>query len=509
MNKSQLSKLVGMRLRLLPVPVGPNGTPLEDDWLIHELRDDAIVFQTVGGAHTVVVGHDSTYGYTSEPGRNTDIQKYGCIQLVAQIEIGRDGRVRVTPLPPRPSGTLLPSLIPLMLTDGSMARSFSWRGRDPVHLLSEEAPRQLGTFFVPLCDALRAETSREPEFQSRDRLNGDIVYELTPDHRARWQLLGGMGGQPGTAILVLTEAPARNATSPSVRQSSTPVPATRPPDVAVALLQLHKTGVHDILNVSAPVDPLQRDALQQHWIPLAQAWDAQVVAALKTLGCTPEEIHFVETFPLPTLRRIDFLYPMNSQWSISDIRRERLEKVIDRYLERPIFGVASAPQATTTTLAVFEWQEGDPADSRIEYRDWVNFVFRITGTKKERVRAFLEIARDGKPSASRRNAEIAGYDWHRHEVPDLRPGEQYAIPAILQLTEPVNLWLDEQRYNHLVTYEPDTLLPGSYLTDSAFLDGMHRQLLAPGTYRVRAVIAIGDSQHLVEHESDWRVVTVP
>ena len=80
MNKSQLSKLVGMHLRLLPVPVGPNGTPLEDDWLIHELRDDAIVFQTVGGAHTVVVGHDSTYGYTSEPGRNTDTQKYGCIR---------------------------------------------------------------------------------------------------------------------------------------------------------------------------------------------------------------------------------------------------------------------------------------------------------------------------------------------------------------------------------------------------------------------------------------------
>lgn len=84
-----------------------------------------------------------------------------------------------------------------------------------------------------------------------------------------------------------------------------------------------------------------------------------------------------------------------------------------------------------------------------------------------------------------------------------------AIPAILQLKEPVDLWLDEQRYNHLVTYEPDTVLPGSYLTDSAFLDGMHRQSLAAGTYRIRAVIAIGDSGHLVEHESEWRVVTVP
>jgi hypothetical protein len=65
-----------------------------------------------------------------------------------------------------------------------------------------------------------------------------------------------------------------------------------------------------------------------------------------------------------------------------------------------------------TSIGGSEWQEGDPADSRIEYRGWVNFGFRITGTKKERVRAFLEIARDGKPSASWRNAEIAGYDWH-------------------------------------------------------------------------------------------------
>jgi hypothetical protein len=184
--------------------------------------------------------------------------------------------------------------------------------------------------------------------------------------------------------------------------------------------------------------------------------------------------------------------------------------VIDRYLERPIFGLPFAPPAAApTTFAVFEWQDGDPGDSRVEYRDWVHFVFRIAGTKKERVRAYLEIARDSQKSTTRRQAEIAGYDWHRHEVPDLRPGDQYAIPAILQLKEPVNLWLDEQRYNHLVTYEPDTVPPGSYLTDSAFLDGMHRQPLAAGSYRIRAVIAIGDSDHLVEHDSEWRVVTVP
>jgi len=124
------------------------------------------------------------------------------------------------------------------------------------------------------------------------------------------------------------------------------------------------------------------------------------------------------------------------------------------------------------------------------------------------VRAHLEIARDGKASATRRKAEIAGYDWHRHEVPDLGPGDQYAIPVLMQLTAPVNLWFDEQRHSHIVWYEPDTLLPGVYYTDSAFLDGMRRQPLSKGTYRIRVVLGIGDTEHLVEYESDWRIITV-
>jgi len=89
MNKSHLAKLTGMHLRLLPVPIGPNGTPVEGDWLIQELRDDAIAFRTVAGTHTAVVGLDSTYGYTSEPGRDTSTTKHGCIQLLSQIEIRR------------------------------------------------------------------------------------------------------------------------------------------------------------------------------------------------------------------------------------------------------------------------------------------------------------------------------------------------------------------------------------------------------------------------------------
>jgi hypothetical protein len=56
------------------------------------------------------------------------------------------------------------------------------------------------------------------------------------------------------------------------------------------------------------------------------------------IGCEPSEVHFVHTFTLGTARRSDLKIPdLNSQWSICDMRRERLEKVIDHYSQRPIF----------------------------------------------------------------------------------------------------------------------------------------------------------------------------
>ncbi|HEX9659453.1 MAG TPA: hypothetical protein VGA18_04095, partial [Rhodothermales bacterium] len=96
MKKSEIEKWLGMHLRLLPVPIGPDGAPVEEDWLVRRHQGDATEFQTVSGAHAAVVGHDSIYGYTNEPGRDTATTKYGCIQLLAQVEIRRDGEARVT-----------------------------------------------------------------------------------------------------------------------------------------------------------------------------------------------------------------------------------------------------------------------------------------------------------------------------------------------------------------------------------------------------------------------------
>lgn len=107
--------------------------------------------------------------------------------------------------------------------------------------------------------------------------------------------------------------------------------------VAMRLLEHHHRVVHEILNVAPPTLD-QRGPLAAEWIPKAQQWDRDVVQAMRELCCTPDEVHYVETFPLPTTNRWDwFVWDMNCQWTISDIRRERLEKVIDRHLDKPIF----------------------------------------------------------------------------------------------------------------------------------------------------------------------------
>jgi hypothetical protein len=77
--------------------------------------------------------------------------------------------------------------------------------------------------------------------------------------------------------------------------------------------------------------------LQVEWIPKAQDWDARVERTMIDFGCDVADIEFVRDFPLPPLRTISFTYPMNSQWSITDVRREKLECVLDALLGRPTF----------------------------------------------------------------------------------------------------------------------------------------------------------------------------
>ena len=124
------------------------------------------------------------------------------------------------------------------------------------------------------------------------------------------------------------EAPARQ----SDRASSVERDA-----ICRALLELHDTGVHKILNAARAPQHL-RDSYPLEWLRKAQQWDADVRRVMVEIGCEPGEVQFVHTFTLGAARRSDLKLPdLNSQWSICDMRRERLEKVIDRYSLTPIF----------------------------------------------------------------------------------------------------------------------------------------------------------------------------
>lgn len=70
--------------------------------------------------------------------------------------------------------------------------------------LAKVCRRQLYDTFVGVCDALRVEAKREPQFDAPHEVRHEIVWELTSDHRSKHKLLGGTGGKAGTAVLVLT-----------------------------------------------------------------------------------------------------------------------------------------------------------------------------------------------------------------------------------------------------------------------------------------------------------------
>lgn len=209
-NKDKLATSLGHRVRLQPPARGPADRVFDDDWCIKDVTKAFIEIENLRTSDTAKVGLDAIYTYFTDPSRTTAAHSYGFLQLHAQVRISPDGAITVTPLPPpRASATPSAELNPLVVPDGSDERHFSWRGRDPVHLLLEQDPVQLMEFQDALRSVLRLETAREPEFQEASRIQGEIVYELSADHRGRCRLLGGMGGKPGTAVLVLTYRPAK------------------------------------------------------------------------------------------------------------------------------------------------------------------------------------------------------------------------------------------------------------------------------------------------------------
>jgi hypothetical protein len=71
------------------------------------------------------------------------------------------------------------------------------------------------------------------------------------------------------------------------------------------------------------------------------------------------------------------------------------------------------------SMEVLRWLDGDPDDIRPEYRKWVHAIFRFSGTRSERGKAFIEFL-DGR----RLDAHINGNGWHANEVSALDPERQ-------------------------------------------------------------------------------------
>jgi len=76
------------------------------------------------------------------------------------------------------------------------------------------------------------------------------VWELTPDHRSKHKLLGGMGGKAATAVLVLT-----NNKAQQVREQ---VANTTPPEIEVVDM--------DYPSRSGLQDRLTSEGFKLHWV---------------------------------------------------------------------------------------------------------------------------------------------------------------------------------------------------------------------------------------------------
>jgi hypothetical protein len=98
--------------------------------------------------------------------------------MLWQVRIGRDGQISARPIAARPPAPPAPEFRPLVVNDGETERHFTWASRDDgVALLPEgEAPQLLET-FIGVCNALRTETNREPQFDAPNDIRHEIIWE--------------------------------------------------------------------------------------------------------------------------------------------------------------------------------------------------------------------------------------------------------------------------------------------------------------------------------------------
>src|SRR4051812_23881521 len=196
MNKTELRKSVGVHVQLRPAALDRDGRVLDYDWIIGSTTNDSVRIDMVGYGYTVALGWDHIYSFLTNPERNRGGQRFGFLQLHVQLTVAGN-EVSIEPLPPpktphADAAAHARRFSPLTLEYAGRRRFFSWNGRDPLHLISREDPtRQLGPVYGELRKALGSVPGYHPRFNVPSRIRGEIVYELSPDLRAKWALQGG------------------------------------------------------------------------------------------------------------------------------------------------------------------------------------------------------------------------------------------------------------------------------------------------------------------------------
>lgn len=95
MNKSELKKSVGRRVKLRPLPKrfvgGPGGLqlpPTDDVWIISRSQEDGIWIDNTATHHGTLLRFDQIYEYLSDTQQSQ--QQCGFLTLKAQLSIGGD-----------------------------------------------------------------------------------------------------------------------------------------------------------------------------------------------------------------------------------------------------------------------------------------------------------------------------------------------------------------------------------------------------------------------------------
>lgn len=95
MNKAQLQKNVGSRVRLRPQATEALGAH-DDDWTVRKVTDETLELVNERTHHVATLGLDAVKTYTSDPGRDAAGVKYGgFLSLTVAVKLLESGRTDI------------------------------------------------------------------------------------------------------------------------------------------------------------------------------------------------------------------------------------------------------------------------------------------------------------------------------------------------------------------------------------------------------------------------------